>query len=56
MAADKGLIRTYRVVIGVAGSGEGADTAIVARSTTPKEIFRADSSKRLEVREVIAIP
>jgi len=40
----------------VGGSGKGADTAIVARSTTTKEIFSKDSSKKLEVRDIIAMP
>jgi hypothetical protein len=56
IAADKGLIELCRDVIGVGGSGKGADTAIVARSTTTKKIFSEDSSKRLEVRELIAMP
>jgi hypothetical protein len=56
IAADKGFIELCRDVIGVGGSGGGADTAIVARSTTTKKIFSEDSSKRLEVRELIAMP
>lgn len=56
IATDKGLIEPYRDVIGVAGSGEGADTAIIARSTTTKEIFSKDPAKRLGVREIIAMP
>lgn len=34
IASDKKLIEPYKDVIAVAGSGEGSDTAIVARSTT----------------------
>lgn len=56
IAADKGLVKLYEDVIGVGGSGEGADTAIVARATPTKEIFSSDKSKRLEVREIIAMP
>jgi hypothetical protein len=56
IAADKGLVKPYEDVIGVGGSGEGADTAIVARATPTKEIFSSDKSKRLEVREIIAMP
>jgi hypothetical protein len=55
IAADKGIIKSRTDVIGVGGTGRGADTAIVARSTTTDEIFSADSSKRLEVREIIAM-
>lgn len=56
IAADLGLIELYKDVIGVGGSGEGSDTAIVARATPTKEIFSEDKAKRLEIREVIAIP
>ena len=56
IASDKGLIKPYKDVIGVAGSGEGSDTAIVARATSTKEIFSKDSAKKLEVREIIAMP
>ncbi|MBS7609022.1 hypothetical protein KEJ19_00420 [Candidatus Bathyarchaeota archaeon] len=56
IATDKGVIKPYEDVIGVAGSGEGSDTAIVARSTTTKEIFGKDPGKKLEIREIIAMP
>jgi hypothetical protein len=56
IAADKGLVKLYGDVIGVGGSGEGADTAVIARATPTKEIFSSDRSKRLEVREVICMP
>ncbi len=56
IAADKGLIKPYKDVIGVGGTGEGADTAVVARATRTKEIFSEDAKKKLEIREIIAIP
>lgn len=56
IAADEGVINLYEDVIGVGGTDRGADTAIVARSTTTKEIFSKDKNKRLEVREIIAMP
>lgn len=56
IAVDKGLIKPYKDVIGVGGSAEGADTAIIARSTAAKEIFSEDLTKKLEVREIIAMP
>ncbi|MBS7655942.1 hypothetical protein KEJ50_05530 [Candidatus Bathyarchaeota archaeon] len=56
IATDKKLIEPYIDVIGVAGSGKGSDTAIVARSTTSKEIFSRNKTRKLEVREVIAMP
>jgi hypothetical protein len=56
IAADKGLIKPYKNVIGVGGTGEGADTAIVARATSTKEIFSRDTKKKLEIREIMAMP
>jgi hypothetical protein len=55
IATDKGFVKPYKDVVGVGGTGKGADTAIVARSTTSKEVFSGDSSKKLEVREIIAM-
>jgi hypothetical protein len=56
IAADKGQIKLYEDVIGVGGSGEGADTAILARATKTEEAFGEDQGKKLEVREIIAMP
>ena len=51
-----GYVEPYQDVIGVGGSGSGADSAAVMRATYPAMIFSKDTSKRLEIREVIAIP
>jgi len=56
IATDKGLVKPYKDVIGVAGTDRGSDTAIIARATTTKEIFSKDVEKKLEVREIIAMP
>jgi len=56
MASDASVINLYEDVIGVGGSGEGADTAIVARATKTKDIFNIDAKKKLEIREIIAMP
>jgi len=56
IAADKGAINLYEDVIGVGGTGNGSDTAIVARATTSKEIFDRDEDKKLEIREILAMP
>jgi hypothetical protein len=56
IAADKGEISLYEDVIGVGGTGRGTDTAIIARATTSKEIFTEDHSKKLEIREILAMP
>lgn len=56
IAADKGVIDLYTDVIGVGGTARGADTAIIARATTTKEIFNKDETKKLEIREILAMP
>jgi len=56
IAADKSEINLYEDVIGVGGTGSGADTAIIARATPSKEIFTEDESKKLEIREILAMP
>lgn len=56
MATEKGLIKPYEDVIGVAGSDRGSGTAIVAKATTSKDAFGEDKKKKLEVREIVAMP
>ena len=51
-----GYVTPYEDVIGVGGSGKGADTAIVLRATHPASLFDKDPAKRLEVKEIIAMP
>ena len=51
-----GYVTPYEDVIGVGGSGKGADTAIVLRATYPAALFDKDPAKRLEIREIIAMP
>ncbi len=51
-----GYVTPYEDVIGVGGSGKGADTAIVLRATYPASLFDKDPAKRLEIREIIAMP
>jgi len=50
MAADAGLIPVDREVITIAGSGRGADTALLIKPANASRFFE------LEVREVIAKP
>ena len=51
-----GYVSPYEDVIGVGGSSKGADTAIVLRATYPASLFGKDPAKRLEIREIIAMP
>jgi len=56
LAVSCGYVTPYEDVIGVGGSGKGADTAIVLRATYPACLFDKDPSKRLEIKEIIALP
>lgn len=50
MAADAGLLDMSREVISIAGTGEGADTALVLKPAYPRTF------NQLEIREVLAKP
>jgi len=56
IAVSCGYVVPYEDVIGVGGSGKGADTAIVLRATYPASLFDKDLAKRLEIKEIIAMP
>jgi len=56
IAVASGVLEPYQDVIGVGGTSRGADTALILRATYPATIFHKDSSKRLEIREIIAMP
>ena len=50
MAADAGLISPEEEVIAIAGTSQGADTAIVVKSAYSTDFFN------LKIREIIAMP
>jgi uncharacterized protein len=50
MAADAGLLDMRREIIAVAGTGEGADTAIVVKPAYTRTF------RKLEIREIIGKP
>jgi len=56
MATDGGFIPAFREVVSIAGTGRGADTAIVARSTFSTTVFSKDMHKRFVVHEFLAVP
>lgn len=56
IAVSCGYVTPYEDIIGVGGSSKGADTAIVLRATYPASLFDKDPAKRLEIREIIAMP
>ncbi|MEM3017789.1 MAG: hypothetical protein QXO25_02805 [Candidatus Bathyarchaeia archaeon] len=55
-AVAVGRARPYIRVVAVGGTGEGADTAVVARTSTQKEAFGHRPEKRLVIQEVVAMP
>ncbi|MBS7607396.1 hypothetical protein KEJ14_06125 [Candidatus Bathyarchaeota archaeon] len=56
IASDLGALNTGEDVIAVAGTDKGSDTAIVARACKTSDIFSKDKLKRLEIREILAMP
>jgi hypothetical protein len=50
MAADAGLVRTDEDIIAIAGTGSGADTAIVVRPVNSQDFFD------LKVKEILCKP
>ena len=50
MAADAGLIRTDQSALAIAGSGRGADTAVVLRPANAQDFFK------LRVNEILCKP
>ncbi|MCS7098451.1 MAG: hypothetical protein NZ922_05705 [Candidatus Methanomethyliaceae archaeon] len=56
IAVEHGALEPFKDVIAVGGSGRGADTAIVLRATYAGTVFSKEKEKRLEIREIIAMP
>jgi hypothetical protein len=50
MAADAGLVSAGEEVAAVAGTDEGADTAVIVRAAYPRTF------RELKVREILAMP
>jgi hypothetical protein len=56
MAAAKDVVNLYTDVIGIGGTDTGADTALVVKASKPEDVFGGEIKKRLEVREILAMP
>jgi hypothetical protein len=56
VATDSGTVPPYVKAISVAGTGSGADTAIVAKSTYSACMFGHDPDKRFQILEILAMP
>jgi len=50
MAADAGLVRTDEDVISIAGTGKGADTAIVIKPAISRRLFN------MRIKKILAKP
>jgi hypothetical protein len=50
MAADAGLARTDELVLAIAGTGRGADTAVVLRPANTERFFD------MEIEEILCLP
>ena len=55
-ATSSGYIDPYQDVIGVGGTGRGADTAIVMKSSYAIRMFSENPEHRPEIREIITMP
>ena len=55
-AVEAGAVEPGSVVLAVGGKEKGADTAVVLRVSRVEEMFSEDPEKRLEVREIVAMP
>lgn len=56
MATDAGFVPSSIGVISIAGTGSGADTAIVAKSAYSPCMFSHDAEKRFQILEILAMP
>lgn len=56
MAVQGGFVQPNKEVIAVAGYGGGADTAVIVKTCFPENLFSSNVEKRLEVREIVAMP
>lgn len=54
MATDVGAIPPGEDVVSIAGTGHGADTAVIVRSCHSNEFF--DKEKGMEFREILTMP
>ena len=55
-AVEIGKIDAAKKVISVGGTGEGADTAVVLRTSTQKLSFAGKPEERLSIQEILAMP
>ncbi len=55
-SVEAGAVEPGSVVLAVGGKRRGADTAVVVRVSRVEDMFSEDPEKRLEIREIVAMP
>ena len=56
ISVERGVVNPGEEVIAIDGTDKGADTAILVKATSFKDMIGPDPNKRLEIREIIALP
>lgn len=56
MVVEAGVTGVGERVIGVAGTGQGADSAVVMRASRFEDAVGLDPAKRLKIEEILAMP
>jgi len=56
MAVEAGVIGVGQRVVGVAGTGEGVDSAVVMKASRFEDAVGPDPGKRLKIEEILAMP
>ena len=56
MAVEAGVLKVGQRVIGVAGTGQGADSAIVMKASRFEDAVGPDPGNRLKIEEILAMP
>lgn len=56
MAVDGGYVPPREIAVSIGGTGEGADAAIVVKTTYSPAMLYEAKEDRLEIREILAMP
>ncbi len=56
VAVDMELIKAGQEIISIAGTGSGADTSVLIKASSTKDMLGSEIANRLEVKEIIAMP
>ncbi len=56
MAVEAGVVPVGERVVSIAGTGRGADSAIVMRASRLDDAVGADPEKRMKIEEILAMP